>query len=359
MPRRPIVLDLGAAVMSGSTALAERGFAPDLAETFAAGLRSGLLRDVHALLVSRHGEIVLEHYGAGADEAWGRPLGRVQFGPDVLHDLRSVSKSIIGLLYGIALGRGLVPPVDAPLLAAFADYADLATPERAGLRVIHALTMTMGTAWDETTIPYTDARNSEIAMELAPDRLRFVLAQDVVMPPGRTWTYSGGAVALLAALIARGSGRKLEDFAREALFDPLGLGLVEWAVGHDGVVSGASGARMRPRDLVRLGQLVLAGGVWQGRQVVPKAWIEASTARATQTEDGLGYGRLFYLGEALVAGRPRRWIAGFGNGGQRLWMMPEADLVVVGLSGAYNQPDSWVTPARIWREIVLANLLRL
>ncbi len=343
--------------MSGPAALAETGFAPDLGEKFAAGLRSGLLRDVHSLLVARRGRVVLEYYGAGPDEAWGRPLGPVQFGPEVLHDLRSVSKSIIGLLYGIALARGLVPPPEAPLLAAFPAYADLATPERTGLRVVHALTMTMGTAWDEWSIPYTDPRNSEIAMENAPDRLRFILGQAVVRPPGQAWTYSGGAVALLAALIERGSGRRLEDFAREALFDPLGLGPVEWAVGRDGVASGASGARMRPRDLLRLGQMVVAGGVWQGRQVVPRAWIEASTERATQTEDGLGYGRLFFLGEAPVRGRPAPWSAGFGNGGQRLWLMPKAELVVVGFSGAYNQPDSWITPLRIWREIVLANLL--
>ncbi len=346
--------------MPATAAQADAVFAPDLAEKFQAGLRSGLLRNVHGLLVVRGGRTVLEYYGAGQDEAWGRDLGHVAFGPDVLHDLRSVSKSLIGLLYGIAVERGLVPPADAPLLAAFPDYADLATPERAALRVVHALTMTMGTAWDESTIPYTDDRNSEIAMELAPDRLRFILGQPVLAPPGKGWTYSGGAVALLAALIARGSGKRLEDFAREALFDPMGIGPVEWAVGKDGVASGASGARMRPRDLVKIGQLVLAGGTWEGRQIVPSAWVRASTTKATETGDGLDYGRLFFLGEAPVPALrgPHRWIAGFGNGGQRLWMMPDADLVVVSLSGAYNQGDSWITPTRIWREIVLANLLR-
>ncbi len=89
------------------------------------------------------------------------------------------------------------------------------------------------------------------------------------------------------------------------------------------------------------------------------AWDESSIPYTTG--DGLEYGRLGFLGEAATPALPgpRRWIAGFGNGGQRLWLMPDAELVMVGLSGAYDQPDSWVAPVRMWREIVLANLVRV
>ena len=79
------------------------GFAPNLEHELAAGFESGLLLPIHALLVSRNGKLVLEQYFDGEDETWGDPLGKVQFGPEVLHDLRSVTKSIVGLLYGIAL----------------------------------------------------------------------------------------------------------------------------------------------------------------------------------------------------------------------------------------------------------------
>jgi len=342
------------------TAPEAAGFAPDLAKIFAAGLRSGLLRNVHALLVARGDRLVLEYYGAGPDEAWGRDLGQVVFGPEVLHDLRSVTKSVTGLLYGIALDHGQVPPPAAPLLAQFLDYADLSgDPRRAAMTVNHALTMTMGLAWDES-LPYTDPRNSEIAMENAQDRLCYALAQPVVAAPGSKWIYSGGAVALVAALIARGTGRPLEDFAREALFAPLGIAAFEWAKGRDSVASAASGLRLRPRDLLRLGRLALAGGQWGGRQVVSRGWIEAATRPAIATGDGLEYGRLWFLGAARTPALPgpRRWFAGFGNGGQRLWVLPDADLTVVSLSGAYNQRDSWITPARIFQEIVVANLLR-
>lgn len=120
-----------------------------------------------------------------------------------LHDLRSISKSVVGLLYGRALARGLVPDPAEPLVAQFPEYPDLAG--RTELTVEHALTMTLGLKWDES-VPYTSAANSEIAMEMAPDRCRYILELPSVEAPGRRWHYCGGASALVGALIAKGSG---------------------------------------------------------------------------------------------------------------------------------------------------------
>ena len=312
------------------------------------------------MLAGHAGQLVLERYCDGEDESWGRPLGRVRFGPSVLHDLRSVTKSMVGLLYGIALDRGLVPPAGASLLAQFPDHAALmADPGLARLTPEHALTMTLGMDWDEQR-PYTDPANSEIAMENAPDRIRFILERPIIAEAGARWIYSGGAVALIGSLIERGSGKTLPDFAREALFEPLGIETFEWASGRDGVASAASGLRLTAPDLLKIGMLVLARGSWHGRTIVSADWLDASFRRAVPTGDGLDYGRLWYLGEAPVAafGDLRSWMGGFGNGGQRLWLMPEVDLCVVIFSGQYNRPDSWVVPTRIWREIMLANLVR-
>lgn len=338
---------------------AEQGFDPGLERKLLAGIEAGLIRDVHAVLVSRRGKLVLEHYRTAADESWGMPLGTVAFDAATLHDLRSVTKSVVGLLYGIALDRGLVPPPQAPLLAQFADYPDLAAdPTRAGLTIGHALTMTLGLDWDEYR-SYADPLNSEIAMENAPDRYRFVLERAVLQAPGTHWVYSGGATALVGAIIERGSGQRIEDFAREALFAPLGISRFEWLSGADGVASPASGLRLSAPDLLRIGRLVLEGGRIDGRRVVSKGWLDVSLARAVSTDDGLDYGHFWFLGAAPVPafGAERPWMAGFGNGGQRLWLMPEADLACVIFSGNYNAPDAWVSPTRLWREIVLANLV--
>ncbi len=323
----------------------------------AAGIASGLLRDLHAVLASHAGRVILEHYETGPDEDWGRPLGEVAFGPQTLHDLRSITKSIVGLLYGIALDRKLVPPPDAALVSYFPDYADLfAAPERQRLRIEHALTMTLGLEWDEER-PYTDPLNSEIAMEAAADRYRFILERPIVAEPGTRWIYSGGSVALVGELIRRGTGMPLPHFARQALFEPLGIRRFEWAEGHDGVASAASGLRLTSRDLLRIGELLLARGLWQGRRVISQSWIEDSFKPAIPTGDGLDYGRLWFIGQEMTTALPGRhaWCAGFGNGGQRLWLMPAAGIAAVIYSGKYNAPDAWVTPTRVWREIILAN----
>ena len=341
-----------------TVAAEELGFAVGLERKLLAGIESGLIRDVHAVLISRRGKLVLEHYRAAPDESWGMPLGTVAFDAGTLHDLRSVTKSVVGLLYGIALDRGLVPPPEAPLLAQFPEYPDLAAdPARAGLTIDHALTMTLGLDWGEYR-SYADPLNSEIAMENAPDRYRFVLAQPVAHAPGTRWVYSGGATALVGAVIERGTGLRIEDFARDALFAPLGISHFEWMSGRDGVASPASGLRLRPGDLLRIGQMVLDHGLAGGRQIVSQGWIETSCARVVSTDDGLGYGRFWFTDAAFVPafGEVRPWVAGFGNGGQRLWLMPDAELACVIFSGNYNAPDAWVSPTRIWREIVLANL---
>lgn len=338
-------------------AAGDTGFDPGLERKLLAGIESGLIRDIHAVLVYRGGKPVLEHYREAPDESWGMPLGTVAFDAGTLHDLRSVTKSVVSLLYGIALDRGLVPPPESPLMVQFPDYPDLAAdPARAGLTIGHALTMTLGLEWDEYR-SYADPLNSEIAMEMAPDRYRFVLEQKVVHAPGGHWVYSGGATALVGAIIERGTGCRIEDFAREVLFEPLGISNFTWLSGQDGVASPASGLRLNARDLLRIGRLVLDGGVAGDRRIVSKDWIQASLTPMATTDDGLAYGYFWFLGEAPALGAARPWMAGFGNGGQRLWLMPEADLACVIFSGSYNAPDGWVSPTRLWREIVLANLI--
>lgn len=323
-----------------------------------AGIASGLLPGLHLVVAHRDARPLFAAYKEGEDEDWGQPLGHRRFSPTELHDLRSVTKSVVGLLYGMALDRGLVPALDTPVVEAFPEYADLvADADRRRILVRHALSMTMGLAWDES-LPYTDPRNSEIAMELAPDRYRFVLDRPIVAAPGASWTYSGGAVALIGALISRGTGQSLPDFADDVLFSPLGITDFAWSAGADGVYSAASGLRLSGPDLARIGDLIVAGGELDGRRLVSEAWLEASFSRQAEAFDGLGYGLLWFLGEVNVPAlkRPSRFMAGFGNGGQRLFLVPELRLSTAIFCGRYNDWGSWTTPTRIWSEMILPSL---
>jgi CubicO group peptidase (beta-lactamase class C family) len=333
------------------------GFSPAMGRKLDAGVDAGLLPKLHTVAVSRHGKLVFERYFAGHDEKILQDLGHVEFGPETLHDCRSVTKSVVGLLYGIALGRGLVPAPEASLFAQFPEYADLgADPERRKRTMAHALTMTLGMEWDESK-PYTSTENSEIAMEVAPDRYRFVLERPIVGEPGEAWIYSGGAVALLGGIIERGTGKRLAAFAEEALFEPLGIASYEWFAGEDGAYSAAAGLRLSTRSLLKIGVLAIEGGQHASKQIVPRDWIETSWQKRYPVFNGAeSYGYLWYISSAPMAGAPHRQVGGYGNGGQRLFLIPDLNIACVVFCGDYNGGEQGVTPNRVWREIVLAGL---
>ncbi len=344
------------------TTPAEAGFAPDLARRFDIAREAGILPNLHAVVAARSGRIFFERYFAGTDSARGRPLGVVHFGPDTLHDLRSVTKSTVGLLYGIALAKGHVPPPHTKLLAQFPEYRELAAdPSRAKLTIEHALTMTLGTEWDELSIPYSDPRNSEIAMDRAPDRYRYVLERSLIEPPGTRWIYNGGATALLARIIAKGTGKPLQDHAQEVLFDPLEISRTEWARGADGEAIAASGLRMTARDLTKIGIMAQSGGHWNGHPIVPADWLSASFQCAVSMPDGRSYGYHWYIGavprdDGTGGIRWEKTISAIGNGGQRLVLLPQLDLVVTITAGNYDSPDHWRPPMIVLRDIIVPSL---
>jgi CubicO group peptidase (beta-lactamase class C family) len=376
--RRQVLLAAGAAVIAhGPAALyagtdgwsridaKDAGFASDLEARLDKAIADKRVWNLHGLVVLRNDRLVLELYFEGEDEARGTAeIGHVTFKPETIHDLRSCSKSIVGLLYGIALQQGKVPPPQAPLFSAFPDYADLADKEgRDRLTIQHVLTMTMGTDWDESSLPYSDPRNSEIAMDNAPDRYRYILERRVVDTPGAHWTYCGGATALLARLIAKGSGKTLHQFARENLFDPLGMGPTEWATGRDGEPFAASGARMSVRDLARIGVMMLHGGKVGEDAVVPAEWMMRCVTPAISADEIRRYGYQWFVLD-IAFGKPKGWAVGRlermwmaqGEGGQRLFVLPALELVVAITAGNYGKEDQAIPPTRVLREVILGSV---
>lgn len=329
--------------------------ATPLEDQLRAAVEAGELPGLHSTVVDLNGTRLAEVYFTAEDEIWGRPIGPHEHGPDTLHDLRSVTKSIVGLLYGMALAEGKVPAPDQPLLAQFPDYADLHDGgARDRILIEHALTMQMGTDWNED-LPYSDPRNSEIAMERAQDRYRYVLDRPMVSDPGERWTYNGGAVALLGKLIADGTGMPLEAYAQARLFAPLGIEQFEWSKGADGVASAASGLRLTARDLAKIGALVANDGAHDGVQIVPQDWLAQSLQAKATLNGGIGYGYLWYL-----AGSPPTQVAiAVGNGGQRLSVQPNAGLVVATYCGRYNDPNSWQTSLKVMLDFAVPEAKRL
>ncbi|MDH4390198.1 MAG: serine hydrolase [Aquabacterium sp.] len=311
--------------------------------------------NTHALLVQRGATTLAEAYFTGTDRPSGDWIARsVAFSADHPHDLRSISKSVTGLVAGIVHGRGQLD-LQQPVLDHFPELADLATPERRLITVQHLLDMTVGWEWDESSVPYTDPANSETRMAWAADRNRHLLGLPMLHTPGSRWAYSGGATALLGDIIERRSGQGLKDLAQAELFNPLGIAPVTWRADRNGRTLAFSGLRLRPRELARIGRLLLDGGQWQGRMVVPADWIAATLATGVPAGDGLSFGRQWWQGRYTRGpGAGVAFIAGMGNGGQRLFAVPQLDLVVVITAGRYNQPGNGVPSSRLFREVLAA-----
>jgi CubicO group peptidase (beta-lactamase class C family) len=308
-------------------------------EKLTGDIRAGKYSNIHSLLVLKSGKVVAEEYFQGEDERRGQPLGTVRFDANTLHDLRSVTKSVTSALFGIAVASGAISDIEAPVLGYFPEYKDLQTDERMRIRLRHVLSMSTGLEWDEDSRPYGDPLNSETAMDRAKDRVRFVLSRPIVAAPGERFRYSGGDTLLLAAVLERATKMRLDKYAEKVLFKPLDIERYDWIKYPDGTPIAASGLRLLPRDMAKFGVLYLSRGQWHGTQVVPGAWVQASTSPQTKISDRpfgfQNYGYQWWLGTARDDAHTP-WIMAVGYGGQRIMLIPSLDLVMVLTSGMYR-----------------------
>jgi CubicO group peptidase (beta-lactamase class C family) len=178
--------------------------------------------NVHAVLVVRHGALVFEHYFPGTDEICGRGLGEVAFRPETRHDRRSVTKSVVALVLGIAIDRGLIKGIDEPVLSFFPEYADLRTPEKDRITLRDLVTMSAGLEWHEDDTPYASEANSQNRMNNAADPYRYALPPAVVAPPGQIWNYNSGSTEVIGAVLKKTTAKPADELARTLLFAPLG-----------------------------------------------------------------------------------------------------------------------------------------
>jgi CubicO group peptidase (beta-lactamase class C family) len=355
---RPALADCGKpAPATGDlpvAAPAELGLDPKSLCALDAMLDKETALNVHGILVLRHGRLAFEKYLARKDTPWGKDPGVYSYDATTLHDLRSISKSVVGLLVGIAIDRGLIKSVEDPIFSYLPAYADRKTPQKEAIKISHLLTMTSGLKADED-VPYNHPVNSERLMAISPDPYAFALERELVFEPGSHWVYDGGSTMILSKILQQVTGKSLPDFAREALFEPLGITEFEWiGLRKSGEPAAYGSLRLRPRDLAKIGQLVLDKGQWQGKQVVSAAWIkEATTAR----QDGwfpIRYGYHWWVGAEMGAERTKvDWTGGIGIGGQRVFVLPGQDMVVVVTAGMFDEDRQMAVPFDIVTQYLL------
>lgn len=306
---------------------------------FAAG-RHGY---VDGMLVVRGGRLLFERsyshdYGAlfeGRDPKRG-PYNYYDpewhpFREGDLHTMQSVSKSVTSALVGVALRRGELPGLSVPARRYLDGFRLADDPRQARITLRDLLTMTAGIAWDESTVAYTDPRNSCAAMEASKDWVQFVLEQPMAEEPGRTFVYNSGVTMLLAQLLQRATGKGLPEYAAEHLFAPLGIERFYWKRTPSGLADAEGGLYLAPRDLAKLGYLFLKDGVWEGRRLLPEGWARDSTAPHVKTTAGPRARHYGYQWWVLPDARGERFpaYAAIGYGGQLLIVVPEHELIAV------------------------------
>ncbi len=312
----PVDIDLA---LSWSTAtVSEVGGSP--AKVVRGLDRAGTNHRLRSLLVVKNGLLVVEEYfGVG--------------GRDDLHDVRSVTKSVVSALTGIALARGDIRSLDDPIAGYLGPLVPGLDPEKGAITIRHLLTMTSGLEWDESGGfgSYSDWIRSR-------DHLGFLLDKPFAAAPGSRFNYNSAAVHLLGVVLEQATVMQLPTLARFALFDPMGISLNRWEPLGSGYYNGGAGLDLRPRDLARFGQLFLQGGSSAGRQIVPAGWVGLSSAEefgwriSLGSLDGISYGYLWWV----VPGAAEPLYFAWGYGGQYVVVVPDLNLVVVATSDWYG-----------------------
>jgi CubicO group peptidase (beta-lactamase class C family) len=260
--------------------------------------------EVHSVLVVRNGTLVME--------AYFHPYNQSR-----VHSLTSCSKSFLSALVGIAVDEGYLN-LDDRALDFFPDRTiGNDSPLKREITVEHLLLMRSGLDWPESSVSYNSSDNILRQMWDSPDWTQFVLDRSMATAPGTTFNYSTGDSQLLTAILEQATGVSTQQFARLRLFEPLGISSTywRWTSAPDGVAFGGGGLSLTPRAMAKFGYLYLQGGVWEGRQVVPAEWVEASVTPATY---GYQWWRLAGGGYAAL-----------GFGGQRIVVVPDLELVLV------------------------------
>ncbi len=300
-------------------------------------INTGFYPNRHSLLIYKNDKLVLENYFTGRDNLWGQDIGIIAHSDYTLHDVRSISKSIVSACVGIAIDQGKIKSVDEKVFNFFSEYDTLRNGDKEELTIKHLLTMTSGLDWNEE-IPYDNPENSEIQMNNSKDGIEFVLSRKLVATPGTEWRYNGGTTALLGEIIRRVSGLNVHEFAKKYMFSTIGILNSEWtnATGTN-IPAAASGLRLRSRDLLKFGILYLNEGKWQGKQVVSAEWIKQSFTSHISRPDGGGYGYQFWILQDNLDGKNLVWPAAVGNGDQRIFFDRENKMVIAMTAGNYNQ----------------------
>jgi CubicO group peptidase (beta-lactamase class C family) len=313
-------------------------------------ITAGTFENITSVLVALHGELVFERSFDGTNIT-------------TLRNTRSATKTVTSMLVGIAIERGLLSGVDARVMAFFPEKQPVKHPDqrKESITVEDLLTMSSLLECDDWN---SFSRGNEERMYLIEDWVQFTLDLPIRgfpawspkpenSPYGRSFGYCTAGVVTLGAVLERATGEPVQDFAHRNLFAPLDIVDVEWQLTPSGLAMTGGGLGLNGRDLLKLGQLYLDGGKYNGIQIVSKEWVEKSTRAHARVDDQTEYGYLWWLKEVRCTSARFATYYMAGTGGNRVAVFPELQLVTVVTSDNFSIRNAHQLTDRILTEHVL------
>ena len=297
----------------------------DLLDSMIQGVERGDYENIHSILIVRDSLLVVEAYFDGHER-------------NTSHEIRSATKSIGSILTGIAIDKGFISSDTANVFDYFKkDY----TPsygwntQAKQVNLSHLLSMMSGYDCDDLATNFA----CENAMYNTDDWVQYALDLPFAYEPGQHWAYNSSSLILLGETVARASGMKIDEFAKRYLFNPLEITQFQWYMSPKNRAWIGGSARMIPREMAKIGLLMLRRGKWEGNLLLSEKWIEKSTHKQGEMgAGGVDYGYLWQRGSTLIGDELITAYWASGNGGQYIIILPDIAMVVVFTGGNYNSP---------------------
>ncbi len=273
--------------------------------------------NVHSITVVRNGFVVLDAYF-------------YPFAPNTRHDIASATKSVVSMLAGLATERGSLRAPEQTLLSAL-PLEDAKGVSDGAEKITLGDLLSMRSGFD---CGFKRGEPELTAMRGTPDWVAYALRLPMIAEPGVRFGYCSPNFHLLSAAISSSTGVSALEFARRNLFEPLGITDVYWPADAHGVTRGWGDLQLRPHDMAKLGLLMLRDGQWEGRQILPKAWVDRSVRSHSPANDSNDYGLAWWMPHAIPG-----LFEAVGRGGQRISVLPDKNVVVVMTGGGFEPGD--------------------
>jgi CubicO group peptidase (beta-lactamase class C family) len=322
------------------------GIDPRAVDSLIADLEGGVYGLVDHFLLIRHGRVVADRHFTQDYETiaaqydttdhqynYDHPAWHPYYRDTHLHSLQSVTKSVTSAALGIAIDDGLIEDVHVSVMPFFSDYEhDLTDSRKRAITLEDLLTMRSGIEWN-TSGGYDSEEHSTILLEGSEAWIQFVLDQPMDTIPGSVFEYNDGVSVLIGKIVRQVTGQRIDRWATERLFNPIGITDFYWKITPDGEADTEGGLYLSAHDLARIGYLFLKNGEWDGVQIISREWVRASTTPVVSDvapdndRADAGYGYQWWVPDH--DGRQSAVYAANGYGGQFLLVVPGYDVIAV------------------------------